>query len=71
MNMKKVARMLKAHLENILTYLTHRMTNAVTEGLTAKIQWIKYGARGFRNREAFTMAIYFHGGGLDLEPRHS
>lgn len=35
--MKKVARMLKAHLENILTYLTHRITNAVTEGLNPKI----------------------------------
>ena len=69
--MKKVARMLKAHLENILTYLTHRITNAVTEGLNAKIQWIKYSARGYRNREAFKMAIYFHCGGLDLEPRLS
>jgi transposase len=69
--MKKVARMLKAHLENILTYLTHRITNAVTEGLNAKIQWIKSSARGDRNREAFKMAIYFHCGGLDLEPRLS
>lgn len=65
----EVARMLKAHLENILTYLTHRITNAVTEGLNAKIQWIKFGARGFRNRESFKMAIMFHCGGLDLEPR--
>lgn len=69
--MKKVARMLKAHLDNILTYLTHRITNAVTEGLNAKIQWIKYSARGYRNRDAFKMAIYFHCGGLDLEPRPS
>lgn len=38
-------------LENILTYLTHRITNTVTEGLNAKIQWIRYSARGFRNRE--------------------
>lgn len=66
---RKVARMLKAHLENILTYLTHRVTNAVTEGLNAKIQWIKYSARGFRTREAFKAAIHFHCGGLDLEPR--
>lgn len=69
--MKKVARMLKAHLDNILTYLTHRITNAVTEGLNAKIQWIKYSARGYRNRDAFKMAIYFYCGGLDLEPRPS
>ncbi len=65
--MKNVARMLKSHLDNILTYLTHRITNAVTEGLNAKTQWIKYSARGYRNREAFKKAIYFHGGGLDLE----
>ena len=65
----KVARMLKAHLDNILTYLTHRITNAVTEGLNAKIQWIKFGARGFRNRESFKTAILFHCGGLDLDPR--
>jgi len=67
--MIKVARMLKRHLGNILTYLKHRITNAVTEALNAKIQWIKYGARGFRNRDAFKMAILFHCGGLDLEPR--
>jgi transposase len=65
----RVARMLKAHVENILTYLTHRITNAVTEELNAKTQWMKFGARSFRNREAFKMAILFHCGGLDLEPR--
>jgi transposase len=58
--MIKVARMLKAHLENILTYLRHRVTNAMTEGLNAKIQWIKYASRGYRNRDAFRMAILFH-----------
>lgn len=56
-------------LANILTYLTHRITNAVSEGLNAKIQWIKYSSRGFRNRERFKLAILFHLGGLDLEPR--
>lgn len=69
--MKQVARMLQTHLDNILTYLKHRITNAVTEGLNAKIQWIRYSARGYRNREAFKMAIFFHCGGLDLEPRAS
>lgn len=67
--MIKVARMLKRHLEHILTYLTHRITNAVTEGLNAKIQWVKFSARGYRNRDEFKTAILFHCGGLDLEPR--
>lgn len=66
--MIQVAGLIERHLENILTYLTHRITNAVTEGLNAKIQWIKYSSRGFRNRERFKLAILFHCGGLDLEP---
>jgi transposase len=65
---KKVARMIKAHLPNILTYLRHRVTNAATEGMNAKIQWIKATGRGFTNRENFRVAILFHCGGLDLYP---
>lgn len=65
---KKVARMIKAHLPNILTYLRHRITNAATEGINAKIQWIKYTGRGFQNRHNFRTAILFHCGGLDLYP---
>jgi hypothetical protein len=34
-----------------------------------KIQWIKYSSRGFRARERFKLAIYFHCGGLGLDPR--
>lgn len=66
--MKDKARMLKRHLPNVLTYLTHRITNAVAEGLNSKIQWIKYTARGYRNKENFRSAILFHCGGLDLRP---
>lgn len=62
------ARMLKKRLENVLTYFRHGVTNAVTEGLNSKIQWIRYRARGFRNRQNFKTAIYFHCGGLDLYP---
>jgi transposase len=62
------ARTLQTHLENVLTYLKHRVTNATAEGLNSKIQWIRSTARGFRNRENFKTAIYFHRGGLDLYP---
>ena len=63
------ARMLKSHLKNILTYLKHRITNATSESINAKIQWVKYTARGFRNVENFKNAIYFHCGGLNLAPQ--
>lgn len=62
------ARMLKSRLTNILTYLTHPITNAGSESLNAKIQWVKYTARGFRNFQNFVNAIYFHCGDLDLAP---
>ena len=66
--MKKVAAMLKRRFENIITYLSHPITNATSESINAKIQWVKYTARGFRNKQNFINAIYFHCGGLDLAP---
>ncbi len=65
---KRVARMIKKHWANIKTYFKHRITNAGAEAINAKIQLIKYMSRGFRNRERFRNAIYFHCGGLDLYP---
>ena len=66
--MIETARMLKRRLENILTYLRHRVTNAASESINSKIQWVKYTARGFRNKRNFQTAIYFHCGGLDMAP---
>lgn len=67
--MIKAAKTLKAHLANIMTYFRHRISNAVAEGLNSKIQMVKEMACGFRNREHYKKAIYFHCGGLDLYPR--
>ena len=64
----KVARMIKRHLENILTYLRHPITNAVTEGLNSKIQSIKSNARGFRSFENYRIRILFFCGKLKLHP---
>lgn len=65
---KKTARMVKKHLEGIVNAIYHGITNARSEGINSRIQWIKYTARGFRNRERFRTAIYFHLGGLDMTP---
>jgi transposase len=62
------ARMMHKYIHNILTYFAHPITNAVSEGLNSKIQTIKKMAYGFRNREHFKTAIYFHCGGLQLYP---
>lgn len=65
---KAVAAMLKRRLHNVLTYFAHRIDNAIGEGLNSKIQTVKKMAYGFRNRENFKTAIYFHCGGLNLYP---
>lgn len=62
------AKMLKARLPNLLTYFKCWLTNAISESLNSKIQWVKYTARGFRNFDNFATAIYFHCGKLDMTP---
>ena len=61
--------MLKRHLENLLTYLKHPITNAVTEGLNSKIQSLKSAARGFRSFRNYRIRILFFCGKLNLYPR--
>ena len=67
--MRKVARMVKEHLWGIINAVIKSVTNATSESLNAKIQWVKKNACGFRNRERFRTAIMFHCGGLDLYPK--
>lgn len=62
------ARMIKRHLENIITYLRHPITNAVTEGLNSKIQALKANARGFRSFANYRTRILFFCGKLILHP---
>ena len=65
---KSVAKMTKRRKNGIINAIVQRVTNASAEGINSVIQWVKYTARGFRNRERFKNAIYFHLGGLDLYP---
>jgi len=64
----KVAKMLKRHLDNILTYFRHRITNAMSEGFNSRIQSIKSQARGFRAFANYRIRILFYCGKLDLLP---
>ena len=65
----KAAKTLKSHIDNIATYAKHRITNALGENLNSKIEKVKRLACGYRNRQHYKTAIYFHYGGLDLYPR--
>ena len=65
---KKVAVMLKSHLEGLLNYFNHRVTNATAEGFNSRIQAIKSAARGFRKFENYRTRILFYCGKLSLLP---
>jgi transposase len=65
---KKAAKTLKTHFENIITYLRHRITNAAAEALNSRIQALKSAARGFRSFLNYRTRILFFLGKLDLFP---
>jgi len=62
------ARTLKRHEAGLMSYFAHRVSNAGAEGLNSRTQAIRVSARGYRNREHFKTAIWFHLGGLQLYP---
>jgi len=64
----KKAKMIKDHISGVMTYFIHRITNATAEGMNSKIATIQKMAYGFRNKEHFRTAIYFHCGDLQLYP---
>ena len=66
--MVKVAKTLHNHLDNMLTYFRHRITNAMSEGFNSKIQSIKSAARGFRGFQNYRTRILFYCGDLQLMP---
>ena len=65
---KAKARMIKAHLPNLLTYFKHPISNAVAEGLNSKIQTVKSNARGYRSFNGFRNSILFYCGHLNMAP---
>lgn len=66
--MKKVARTIKEHFWGILNAIILKVTNGPAESINSRIKTIKVRSRGFRNKERFRNAIYFHLGGLNLYP---
>ncbi|MEX0724943.1 MAG: ISL3 family transposase [Planctomycetaceae bacterium] len=66
--MVKVAKMIKRHFERIVTWFSHRISNASAEGFNSLIQALKSAARGFRKFENYRTRILFFCGKLDLYP---
>ena len=65
---KKVAKTIKTHLWGIINAVFLKADNGGAESINSRIKMVKVRSRGFRNKERFRNAIYFHLGGLDLYP---
>lgn len=65
---KKAARTIRDHLWGIINAVVLKANNGGAESINSRIKMIKVRSRGFRNKERFRNAIYFHLGGLDLYP---
>jgi transposase len=59
---------MKNHLDGLLNYRDHRVTNATSKGFNSWIQSIKSAARGFRNFANYRIRILFHCGKLEMTP---
>jgi len=64
----KVAQMLIKHIDGLLAYIKHKVTNASAEGLNSLIQQVNSNAKGYRQFHNFRIAILFFLGKLDLYP---
>jgi len=65
---KKVAKMIKKNLWGIINAIVLNASNSHAESTNSTIKMIKVKSRGFRCKERFKTAIYFHLGGLQLYP---
>jgi transposase len=65
---KEVAKTIKVHLWGILNAVVLKVDNGHAESINSRIKTIKVRSRGFRSKDRFRNAIYFHLGGLNLYP---
>ena len=65
---KAAAATIRNHLWGIINAILLKVSNGPAEGLNSRIKTVKVRSRGFRNKQRFANAIYFHLGGLELYP---
>ena len=65
---KQAAMTIRNHLWGILNAVVLKVTNGPAESINSRIRMVKIRSRGFRNKQRFANAIYFHLGGLELHP---
>lgn len=65
---KKFARMIRQHLDGILSWTTLRVSNGALEAMNNKVKAVSHRAHGYRTVETYIAAIWHSLGNLPLEP---
>ena len=66
--MVKLAKTIRKHLWGIINAIVLDASNGKSESMNSRIQKVKTRSNGFRNRERFRNAIYFHLADLNMYP---
>lgn len=69
--MKKVARMIRSHLEGVLGWVRWRINNGRLEGMNNRIRLLSHRSFGLHSAEALISLVYLCCGGIELEPVHT
>lgn len=68
---KKVVAMLERHLDGLINYCTHPITNASSEAFNSKAAALIANARGLGSFQSFRTRVLFYCGKLQLMPSYS
>ncbi len=69
--LKKVARMIRNHLEGVLGWVRWRISNGRLEGMNNRIRLLSHRSFGLHSAEALISLVYLCCGGLKIESVHT
>jgi len=69
--LKKVARMIRRHLDGVLGWVSWRISNGRLEGMNNRIRLLSHRSFGLHSAEALIALVYLCCGGLTLVPFHT
>lgn len=68
---KKVARMIRSHLDGVLGWVRWRISNGRLEGMNNRIRLLSHRSFGLHSAEALVSLVYLCCGGIELNPFHT
>ena len=68
---KKVARMIRSHLDGVLGWVQWQISNGRLEGMNNRIRLLSHRSFGLHSAEALISLTYLCCGGLSLDPVHT